>query len=154
MRRFAVLLAVAGVLGACGQKKEEAGDAPAAKDRDLVSVTGVVSEVKEKAVQVRTDDGRVLDFAMGDAVAVTLGGGESQPAVITEGAPVRVSYKPKGSGADLVSIDVEPQAPGSKGEAPGPSPAAPTDPSRAAKPDAAAGDAAGAAPPQRGGSSR
>jgi hypothetical protein len=153
MRRFAVLLAVAFVAGACGQKKEKAGDAPAASQQDLVSVTGVVSGVKEKSLQVRTDDGRTLDFAMDDAVTVTLGGGESQPAVVTEGAPVRVSFKPKGSDPELVSIDVEPQAPESKGEAPVDTSDVPADPSRAARSEAGAQGAA-PAEPRRGGGAR
>jgi hypothetical protein len=131
MRTSVVVLAAVAALGACGRKDGSRGDRPVAQ-QDLVSVTGVVADVKEKALQVRTDDGRMLNFAMNDGVAVTLGGGESQPAVLTEGAPVRVSYKPKGGGADLVSIDVEPQAPESKGQAPVRSADPPAHPSRAA----------------------
>lgn len=110
MRKSAVVMLVIAIAVA-GCRKEATSESGA----DLVSVTGTVSRVKERAVVVTTDDGRVLDFALDDAVTVTLGGGESQRAVITEGAPVRVSYRPQGSGADLVSIDVEPMAPEAKG---------------------------------------
>jgi ABC-type Fe3+-hydroxamate transport system substrate-binding protein len=103
MRNSAVFLLVV-ALAVAGCRKETTSGSHA----DLVSVTGMVSSVKEREVQVTTDDGRVLDFPVDDAVAVTLGGGESRPAVITEGAPVRVSYRPRGGGVDLVSIDVEP----------------------------------------------
>lgn len=137
MKGLAVLVVGALALGACQQKEAaSAGSAPA--EKGVVSVTGVVSGVSEKALRVRTDDGRVLDFALDDAVAVTLGGGESHQAVVTEGAPVRVSFKPKGAGADLVSIDVEPQAPESKGESSAPSADVPADPARARSGEGAA----------------
>ena len=128
MSRFGVLLAAAVAFTGCRKEatQETRGDA--------VSVTGVVSAGKERAVQVKTDDGRVLDFGLDDAVVVTLAGGEAESAVITEGAPVRVSYRPQGSGADLLSIDVEPQATDAKGETKAsPQGDPPADPARAAK---------------------
>ncbi len=110
MSRFAFIAALL-TLAACRKEAtQETSSGP------VMSVTGVVSGVKEEVVQVTTDDGRVLDFKLDDAVAVTLAGGEAQPAVVTEGAPVRVSYRPEGRGADLVSIDVEPQATNARGE--------------------------------------
>jgi hypothetical protein len=77
---------------------------------DVRSADGVVASVKEHAVQVRTQDGRTLDFPMKDDVKVTLGGGEASTAVVTEGAPVRVAYRQHGDrDRELVSIDVEPK---------------------------------------------
>lgn len=47
---------------------------------------------------------------------------------------MRVSYRPQGSGADLLSIDVEPQATDAKGETKAPPEGdPPADPARAAK---------------------
>jgi predicted small secreted protein len=110
MRSSAVVLIVV-ALAVAGCRKETTSGSGA----DLVSVTGMVSSVKDRELQVTTDDGRVLDLALDDEVTVTLGGGESQRTVITEGAPVRVSYRPRGDGADLVSIDVEPAGSPAKG---------------------------------------
>lgn len=127
MSRF-VLLAALLALAAC--RKEATQESTG----QVLSVTGVVSGVREEAVQVTTHDGRVLDFRLDDAVAITLAGGEAQPAVVAEGAPVRVSYRPQGSGADLVSIDVEPQATDARGETAAPPEGdPPADPARAAR---------------------
>jgi hypothetical protein len=134
MSRIGVLVAAAMAIAACrggGDGAKEREKAKAA-DGETVSVTGVVTGVAPDKVQVKTDDGRELAFKMSDAVSVTLAGGESQSAVITEGAPVRVSYRPKGSGGDAVTIDVEPQATNGRGEAKGvPQRDPPADPSRA-----------------------
>ncbi len=122
MVRFGVLVAAA-ALAAC-----RGGGGRG----DTVSVTGVVSAVLPHAVRVRTDDGRQLALDLTDHVAVTLAGGEAQTAVITEGAPVRVSYRPKGAGGELVSVDVEPQARNGRGEAKDvPAADPPADPARA-----------------------
>jgi hypothetical protein len=75
---------------------------------------GVVAGVKEHQVQVRTQDGRVLAFPMKDDTKVTLGGGDASPAVVTEGAPVRVAFKGDESKPEVVGIDVEPKGGGGK----------------------------------------
>lgn len=111
MSRSGLLLAAALALAACSAEKKKA-----ASRGELVSVTGVVARVEENGFQVRTDDGQVLSLALRSTAAVTLAGGEAQSAVITEGAPVRVSYRPKGSGGEAVSVDVEPQATTGTGE--------------------------------------
>lgn len=88
-------------------------------EADLRSAEGVVAGVSERAVQVRTPDGSVLEFPLREGVEVTLGGGESSRAVVTEGAPVRVSYRDAGEENELVRIDVEPRArSGDTGEVP------------------------------------
>lgn len=133
MSRIGVLVGAAMAIAACrGDAGAGAKEKAKAGDGGTVSVTGVVTGVAPDKVQVKTDDGRELAFDMSDAVSVTLAGGESQSAVITEGAPVRVSYRPKGSGGDAVTIDVEPQATNGRGEAKGvPQRDPPADPNRA-----------------------
>lgn len=117
MTRSGVLLAAALALAAC-QESEKGGKGKAeGAPGKVVSVDGVVEGVKPDAVRVKTDDGKVLAFAMRDDVTVTLAGGEAQAAVVTEGAPVRLSYRPRGSGGELVSIDVEPQGASGGGQA-------------------------------------
>ncbi len=96
---LAVCAAAAAALAACH-----------GASRETASATGVVSAVGPTDVQVKTDDGRQLALRMGDDVKVTLAGGEAQRAVITEGAPVRVSF----DGKKLVAVDVEPKARGGK----------------------------------------
>lgn len=76
---------------------------------DVKSADGVVASVKPGAVQVKTQDGRMLSFPMRDKIKVTLGGGEASSAVVTEGAPVRVAYKGDEAKPEVVSIDVEPK---------------------------------------------
>ncbi len=134
MSRIRVLVVAAAAVAACRGASGCGGkeDAPKAGSADTVSVTGVVSKVAPDKVQVKTEDGRELAFNMSDAVSVTLAGGQSQTAVITEGAPVRVSYRPKGAGGDAVTIDVEPQATNGRGEAKDvPQRDPPADPNRA-----------------------
>jgi ABC-type Fe3+-hydroxamate transport system substrate-binding protein len=115
MSRIGVIAAAAALaVVACRKDGKEAKNG--ASSAETVSVTGVVSGVDPDQVQVTTDDGRQLALKMNQTVAVTLAGGEAETAVITEGAPVRVSYRPKGSGGDLVTIDVEPQAANGRGE--------------------------------------
>lgn len=121
MSRFGVLVAAAVALVSCSKGAGDAKDGKDAKRNgeaaaDTVSVTGVVAAVDPDKVQVKTDDGREIALKMSQTVSVTLAGGEAESAVITEGAPVRVSYRPKGSGGDLVTIDVEPQAANARGE--------------------------------------
>lgn len=145
MSRIGVLVAAAVVVAAC---RDDAGGANGAgkgkasgEGSGTVSAMGVVSSVQPDKVQVKTADGRQLALKMSDGVKVTLAGGEAQTAVITEGAPVRVAYRPKGEGGELVTIDVEPKAGGSGGEAkpapqggeakPAPQGGAPADASRA-----------------------
>jgi hypothetical protein len=102
------VVAALALAAACGRGGSggNAGSAGSAGGNGVRSADGVVASVKEHAVQVKTQDGRVLDFKMKDDVKVTLGGAEaSSTAVVSEGAPVRVAYK----GDQLVSIDVEPK---------------------------------------------
>jgi ABC-type Fe3+-hydroxamate transport system substrate-binding protein len=124
MSRIGVLIAAAMALAACSKGASQAGgDGKKAEAKkageagDSVSVSGVISAVEPDRVRVRTDDGRELALKLDEAVSVTLAGGKAETAVITEGAPVRVSYRPKGSGGDLVTVDVEPQATTGRGEA-------------------------------------
>ncbi len=81
------------------------------------SADGVIAAVKEHEIDVRTQDGRVLRFPKKDDTKVTLGGGEASSAVVTEGAPVRVSFRGDEKSPDVVSIDVEPKVRGSSGNA-------------------------------------
>jgi hypothetical protein len=124
------VVAALALAAACGRGGSggNAGSAGSAGGNGVRSADGVVASVKEHAVQVKTQDGRVLDLRMKDDVKVTLGGAEaSSTAVVSEGAPVRVSYKERRDGNDLVSIDVEPKvragAPGSEGSGAGQPPA-------------------------------
>lgn len=116
MSRFGVIAAAAALAVVACRKDGNGEGKESASSAQTVSVTGVVSGVDPDQVQVTTDDGRKLALKMNQAVAVTLAGGDAETAVITEGAPVRVSYRPKGSGGDLVTIDVEPQASNGRGE--------------------------------------
>ncbi len=85
-----------------------AGSSGSAADSGLKSADGVVASVKQDDVQVKTKDGKVLQFKMKDETKVTLGGGEASSAVVTEGAPVRVAFKGDEQKPDVVSVDVEP----------------------------------------------
>jgi ABC-type Fe3+-hydroxamate transport system substrate-binding protein len=116
MSRIGVLIAAAMALSACRRDEGRASAAKAGEAADTVSVNGVISAVEPDEVRVTTDDGRELALKLGEAVSVTLAGGQAETAVITEGAPVRVSYRPRGSGGDLVTVDVEPQATSGRGE--------------------------------------
>jgi ABC-type Fe3+-hydroxamate transport system substrate-binding protein len=116
MSRIGVLIAAAMALSACRRDESRASAAKAGEAADTVSVNGVISAVERDEVRVTTDDGRELALKLGEAVSVTLAGGQAETAVITEGAPVRVSYRPRGSGGDLVTVDVEPQATSGRGE--------------------------------------
>ncbi len=113
MNRIVVLLACAIAASACGDRssKNKGGSAAQAGSPEVVTASGVVAVVKEDGVQVKTDDGRILNLALDKETKVTLAGGEAQLAVVSEGAPVRVSYKPTGKGGSAVAIDVEPNAP-------------------------------------------
>jgi hypothetical protein len=136
MSRFAVLVSAALALVACSKGGGDAKDAKRNGEAatDTVSVTGVVAAVEPDKVRVTTDDGRQIALKMSQTVSVTLAGGEAESAVITEGAPVRVSYRPKGSGGDLVTIDVEPQAAKARGETKGvPQDGPPANPQRASE---------------------
>jgi ABC-type Fe3+-hydroxamate transport system substrate-binding protein len=135
MSRIGVLVAAATALAACREDSKGAGGGKANAQADTVSVTGVVSAVDpDNVVEVTTDEGRKLTLKMNEAMTVTLAGGAAQTAVIAEGAPVRVSYRPKGSGGDLVAVDVEPQATTGRGEAKDvPRTDPPADPGRAAR---------------------
>jgi ABC-type Fe3+-hydroxamate transport system substrate-binding protein len=116
MSRIGVLIAAAVALSACRRDESRASAAKAGEAADTVSVNGVISAVEPDKVRVTTEDGRELALKLGEAVSVTLAGGQAEAAVITEGAPVRVSYRPKGSGGELVTVDVEPQATSGRGE--------------------------------------
>jgi ABC-type Fe3+-hydroxamate transport system substrate-binding protein len=121
MSRIAVLLAACAVAAsACGDRSPKGKGGPAAQagSGEVLTTSGVVAVVKEDGVQVKTDDGRVLNLALGKETKVTLAGGEADIAVVSEGAPVRVSYKPTEKGGAAVTIDVEPNAP--KAGSPGP----------------------------------
>jgi hypothetical protein len=134
MARIGVLAALALALGACRDGDQAAAKAGGGQESAAVAVTGVVASADENRVEVTTDDGRRLALRMTPNVSVTLAGGQAEAAVITEGAPVRVSYRPQGSGGELVAVDVEPQAataPGGTKDAP---PDPPADPSRAQPP--------------------
>jgi ABC-type Fe3+-hydroxamate transport system substrate-binding protein len=133
MSRVGMLAVVAALaLGACRKDGGGADGKDAAKPGEMVAVTGVITAVDERKVQVKTDDGRQLALNLNKTTSVTLAGGQAETAVITEGAPVRVSYRPQGSGGDLVTIDVEPQATNGRGETKEPSPPEPpADASRA-----------------------
>ncbi len=87
----------------------DAGSRGSAGRGDLKSADGVIAAVRKDSVQVRTPDGRTLDFPMSEDTKVTLGGGEASSAVVTEGAPVRVAFKGDEKKPDVVSIDVEPK---------------------------------------------
>lgn len=116
MSRIRVLVVAAAAFAACRGASGCGGNESAPKATGAtggtVSAMGVVSGVQPDQVQVKTSDGRRLALRMRDDVKVTLAGGEAQSAVITEGAPVRVSYKPSGDGGELVAVDVEPKTGG------------------------------------------
>ncbi len=101
----ALALAAACSKGGSGGNAGSSGSAGS----DVKSADGVVASVTKDKVQVRTQDGRTLAFPMKDDTKVTLGGGEASTAVVTEGAPVRVSFKGSETSPDVVSIDVEPK---------------------------------------------
>ncbi len=101
----AVALAAACSKGGSGGN---AGSSGSSNDPGVKSADGIVASVGKDTVQVKTKDGRVLQFPMKDDTKVTLGGGEASTAVVTEGAPVRVSFKGDEKKPDVVSIDVEP----------------------------------------------
>jgi hypothetical protein len=125
MSRIGVLVAVAVALTACRDDSGRASGRAKGNGEagETVSATGVVSGVQPDRLQVKTEDGRQLALRMNDGVKVTLAGGEAQSAVITEGAPVRVSYRPKADGGDLVAVDVEPKGANAGGDAkPAPAP--------------------------------
>jgi ABC-type Fe3+-hydroxamate transport system substrate-binding protein len=122
VRGFAVVAVALAAACSRGGSGGNAGSSGSAASEGTRSADGVVASVSEGAVKVKTQDGRVLDFPMKDDVKVTLGGGEASSAVVTEGAPVRVSFKEGGKGNELVSIDVEPRE-GSGGAATAPPPA-------------------------------
>ncbi len=109
LRGWAVAAAVAAAACSKGGAGGNAGSTGSAGGSDMKSADGVVASVKEHKVEVRTQDGRTLQFPMKDDTKVTLGGGDASSAVVTEGAPVRVSYKGDESKPDVVSIDVEPK---------------------------------------------
>jgi hypothetical protein len=102
-----VVLAVAAACSKGGSGKN-AGSTGSSGDSAVRSADGVIASVKDNAVQVKTRDGRVLGFKMKDDTKVTLGGGEASSAVVTEGAPVRVSFKGDEQKPEVVAIDVEP----------------------------------------------
>lgn len=104
-------MVVAVVAAACsrGGSPGNAGSGGSSGGSDVKSADGVVASVKEHQVQVKTQDGRVLDFMLKDDTKVTLGGGEASSAVVTEGAPVRVAFKGDPGKPDVVSVDVEPK---------------------------------------------
>jgi ABC-type Fe3+-hydroxamate transport system substrate-binding protein len=134
MSRIGVLIAAAMALSACRRDESQASARKAGEAADTVSVNGVISGVEPDKVRVTTDDGRELALKLGEAVSVTLAGGQAEAAVITEGAPVRVSYRPKGSGGDLVTVDVEPQATSARGEMKGvPRDESPANPEKASQ---------------------
>ncbi|HET8541826.1 MAG TPA: hypothetical protein VFL83_18255 [Anaeromyxobacter sp.] len=146
VRRIIAVVALASAL-ACsrGGSGGNAGSSGSAGGEGVRSVEGVVAAVTQDAVQVKTEDGRVLDFPMRDDTKVTLAGGEASTAVVTEGAPVRVSFREKAKGNEVVTIDVEPKA--RAGSAAGQPPAAgPLDANAGNQ-----GDAQGKAPRESGG---
>jgi hypothetical protein len=107
-RSVVVALALAAACSKGGSGGGNAGSSGSSGD-DVKSADGVVASVAPGKLQVRTQDGRTLAFPMRDDTKVTLGGGEASTAVVTEGAPVRVSFKGSDAAPDVVSVDVEPK---------------------------------------------
>ncbi|HEX9049269.1 MAG TPA: hypothetical protein VF841_01930 [Anaeromyxobacter sp.] len=108
VRGFGALALALAAACSKGGSGGSAGSSGSSGDAGLRSADGVVASVKQHDLQVKTKDGRVLQFKMKDETKVTLGGGEASSAVVTEGAPVRVAFKGDGGTPDAVSIDVEP----------------------------------------------
>jgi hypothetical protein len=108
--RRSVVVALA-LAAACSSKGGSGGNAGSSgsSEGDVRSADGVVASVAKGKLEVRTQDGRTLAFPMKDDTKVTLGGGEASSAVVTEGAPVRVSFKGSDTSPVVVSVDVEPK---------------------------------------------
>ncbi len=108
VRGFAVVALALAAACSKGGSGGNAGSSGSARESEVRSADGVIASVKDRAVQVKTKDGRVLGFTMKDDTKVTLGGGEASSAVVAEGAPVRVAFKGDEQKPEVVSIDVEP----------------------------------------------